>query len=143
MTIFSYHIVKFALFVFFCIEFEYHTGTNLGQTEMVEIETDIPVSIILYFFSELNFARKKKNWSKFSRVLSYFGLYLRFLTFFKGAIQCASCVQILFDHCTLVVLTITFIFMGMSLPQHKYNALWGFWKIGDITKMTVFYPQMK
>ena len=81
--------------------------------------------------------------AKFSRVLPYFGLYLRFLVFFKGAIGCAWWVHILLNHCPLFKGCLFHILVGLSLLYHLYRPLRDYMKIGDLAKIPLSNPQMK
>ena len=81
--------------------------------------------------------------AKFSRVLPYFGLYLRFLAFLKGAIWCAWWMHILFNHCPLFKGCLFYILVGLSLLYHLYRPLRDYMKIGDLAKIPLSNPQMK
>ena len=81
--------------------------------------------------------------AKFSHVLPYFGPYLRFLVFFKGAIRCAWWVHILFNHCPVFKGCLFHILVGLSLLYHLYRPLRDYMKIGDLAKIPLSNPQMK
>ena len=81
--------------------------------------------------------------AKFSRVLPYVGLYLRFLVFFKYVIDCDWWVHILFEPCPLFKGCLFHILVGLSLLYHLYRPLRDYMKIGDLAKIPLSNPQMK